>query len=146
MYIPEQSKFKPTGSAHLFVSQLLTMSTDNTNYFGLAQILISRDNKLAIRPLKQFSFISEGDIPVINNPYNQWINIRYEVKTSMNNDGYMRIKVNGNSVVNTTGQNVLDKSGRVMMRLGLYNGFKSTATEPYATQVIYYDSVTKSIK
>jgi hypothetical protein len=146
MYIPEQPKFKPTGSAHLFVSQLLTMSTNKTNYFGLAQILISRDNKLAIRPLKQFSFISEGDIPVIDYPYNQWINIRYEVKTSMNSDGYMRIKVNGNTVVNTTRQNVLDKSGMVMMRLGLYSGVRSTATEPYATQVIYYDSVTKSIK
>jgi hypothetical protein len=146
MYIPDQSKFRPTGSAHLFVSQLLTMSTDKTNYFGLAQMLISRDNKLTIRPLKQFSFTSEGDIPVIDNPYNQWINIRYEIKTSMNSDGYVRIKVNGNTVVNTTRQNVLDKDSRVMMRVGLYNGFKSTATEPYNTQVIYYDSITKSIK
>jgi len=146
MYIPEQSKFRPTGKAHLFVSQLLAMSTNKINYFGLSQINISTDNKLVIRPLKQFSFVSIGDVPVIDNPYNQWINIRYEVKASMDNDGYVRIKVNGNTVSNTTGQNVLDKDVWVLMRLGLYNGFKSTATESYGTQVIYYDSVTKSIK
>lgn len=146
MYIPEQPKFNPAGAGHLFVSQLLTMATNRSNYFGLVQILISSENKLAVRPLQQFSFISAGDIPVIENPYNQWINIRYEVKTSMYNDGYSRVKINGNTILNTTGQNVLNKEVFVMLRLGLYNGFKSRATEPYNTQVIYYDSITKSIK
>jgi Polysaccharide lyase len=146
MYIPAQPKFRPAGSVNLFVSQLLTMSTNKLNYFGLTQMLISNENKLVVRPLKQFSFISEGDIPVVDNPYNQWINIRYEVKTSMNSDGYIRMMVNGNTVVNKTGQNVLDNNLRVMLRLGIYNGLKSNATEPYSTQVIYYDSVTKSIK
>ena len=146
MYIPEQPKFKPAGPGHLFVSQLLTMATDSSNYFGLVQILISNENKLAVRPLQQFSFTTAGDIPVIDNPYNQWINIRYEVKTSMYSDGYSRVKINGNTVLNTTGQNVLNKEVGVMLRLGLYNGFKSRATEPYNTQVIYYDSITKSIK
>ena len=148
MYIPEQPRFKPVGSGHLFVSQLLTMSTTRCclNYFGFAQILISSENKLAVRPLQQFSFTTAGDIPVIDNPYNQWINIRYEVKTSMYSDGYSRVKINGNTVLNTIGQNVLNKEVGVMLRLGLYNGSKSQAREPYNTQVIYYDSITKSIK
>lgn len=154
MYIPEQPRFKPVGSGHLFVSQLLTMSTTRCclNYFGFAQILISSENKLAVRPLNEFSFTSAADIHstvdinAIDNPYNQWINIRYEIKTSMYNDGYSRVKINGNTILNTTGPNVLDKDLRVMLRLGLYNGSKSKATEPYNTQVIYYDSITKSIK
>jgi hypothetical protein len=154
MYIPKQPRFKPVGSGHLFVSQLLTMSTTGCclNYFGFAQILISSENKLAVRPLNEFSFTSAADIHstvdinAIDNPYNQWINIRYEIKTSMYNDGYSRVKINGNTILNATGPNVLDKDLRVMLRLGLYNGSKSKATEPYNTQVIYYDSITKSIK
>ena len=151
MYIPEQPRFKPIGSGHLFVSQLLTNSTTG-NYFGFVQILISSENKLVVRPLNEFSFTAVGnshatvDINAIDNPYNKWINIRYEIKTSMYDDGYSRVKINGNTILNNTGPNVLDKDLHVMLRLGLYNGSKSKAIEPYNTQVIYYDSITKSIK
>lgn len=144
MYIPEQNNFKPAGTAFLSVSQVLAMSANN--YFGLTQLLISKENKLVIRPLQQYSFITEGDIPVVDNPFNKWINIRYEVKASATDEGYLRVIVNGKLILEKYGANVLDKDLRVILRLGIYNSSKSRATEPYNTQIMYFDTINKIIK
>jgi hypothetical protein len=145
MFIPSQINFKPP-RASLTVSQIL-MFTPN-NYVGLAQLLID-DNKnllLALTTDFQWTRTPEEPVLVFEKPFDQWIKIRFDIKTTTSPNGYVRLTVNDKFIHEQVRQTSAEEELDITLRLGLYNTGITRFKEEWPTQIIYYDEVVRTIK
>jgi hypothetical protein len=144
MFIPSQINFKPP-RASLTVSQIL-MFTPN-NYVGLAQLLID-DNKnllLALTTDFQWTRTPEEPVLVFEKPFDQWIKIRFDIKTTTSPNGYVRLTVNDKFIHEQVRQTSAEEELDITLRLGLYNTGISRFKSEWPTQIIYYDEVVRKI-
>jgi hypothetical protein len=146
VYIPNQSKFRPLGSSNLLVMNQINYSDSSGKVFGaLAYLVMEQNNNLIIRTHKDFTWIGLHDYTITNTPFDKWVTLKYEIKMSNNEDGYIKVFVNENLLVYENRPTIPSKTGLINLKLGIYNSFRSFAKESYNTQIIYIDGVSKKI-
>jgi len=146
IYIPNQNKFRPSGINNLLVMNQVNYSDSLGKVFGaLAYLVMENNNTLLIRTHKNFTWIGLNDYKITNTPYNKWISLKYVVKMSDNEDGYIRVYVDESLLFEEKRPTIPSKTGILNLKFGIYNSLRSSAFEPYTTQIIYIDGVSKRI-
>jgi len=145
MFIPSQANFKPPRT-FLTVSQIL-MFTPN-NYVGLAQLIIDDRNNLSLALTTDFQWTRPSDeaLFVMEKPFDQWIKIKFDIKTTTSPNGFVRLTVNDKFVYEQVRQTSAEEQLNLRLRLGMYNTGISRFKSEWPTQIIYYDEVVKTIK
>jgi hypothetical protein len=145
MYIPSQFNFKPP-KTFLTVAQIL-MFTPN-NYVGLAQLIIDDKNNLSLALTTDFQWTRLTDEPllVMEKPFDQWIKIRFDIKTTTSPNGFVRLTVNDKFIYEQVRQTSAEEKLNLRLRLGMYNTGISRFKSEWPTQIIYYDEVVKTVK
>jgi hypothetical protein len=144
LYIPTQKRFRPSGNNLLVLSQV--NFSDNINFGALSYIVMGENNNLFIQTHKGFTWEPNKQITITNSPYDKWISIRYETKLSSGTDGNFKVFVNDQLLVDEDRATLPTDNSYLGLRLGIYNSFISSAKEPYDTQILYIDGVSKTIK
>ncbi len=144
LYIPTQKRFRPAGNNLLVLSQV--NFSDNINFGALSYIVMGENNNLFIQTHKGFTWEPNKQVTITNSPYDKWISIRYETKLSSGIDGNFKVYVNDQLLINEDRATLPNDNSYLGLRLGIYNSFISSAKEPYDTQVLYVDGVSKVVK
>ena len=146
MFIPSQPGFLPEGSNGypLLVLNQIT-ATDSSNFNVLLYLQMGKGNKLQIRLHKNLNFSSIQEYLVSDAPFDKWFNIKYVLKSSSNSDGNIKVFVDENLIVDYSGFTIPSASGKNSFRVGIYNSGLSYVTQPFINQIIYFDSIEKSI-
>jgi hypothetical protein len=151
LFIPSQTRIRPLpASGHPSSNPLSLTQINYINSAGaygiIAFLEVDQNNNLFIRTQVGLTSTALNDYPVYTNPFDKWIKVRYEIKSTANTDGYIKVWVDDVLKVNETRQ-TLPTSGSVnWLKIGIYNSFLSTASEPYLTQVVYFDGITKQVQ
>ena len=160
MYIPEVEYFTPNNTQNnnplTVISQIFSKSEGentidddlNTSSCDPKSLLyfVMEENKLKYLTHKPFTWIQNEKILIKDNPYNQWIRIKIEIKASNDQSGYIKLFIN-DELVNTDNRPTLCATGNTSfgLHLGIYNSFLSQKNKPFLKQVIYYDDVKRTI-
>jgi hypothetical protein len=144
MYIPSQINFKPPNTSQVTVAQML-MYTPN-NYVGLAQLVIDDKQNLSLDLTTDFQWTRPRGHPflVMEKPFDQWIKIKFDVKTTTSPDGYVRLTVNDKFIHEQVRQTSAEEDLTLRLRLGIYNTGVSMFKGEWPTQIIYYDEVVRT--
>jgi len=142
VYIPSQPLIKPSGNAVLTVlSQLRNSSTSD----ALAYLAVDTNGSLYLQTHAGFSFTASQKVNIDSNAFNKWIKLKYVVKSTAASDGYVQIYVNDSLVINETRATLPDSNKTQMLIIGIYNSYLSAATQPWQTQVVYFDGISTSV-
>jgi hypothetical protein len=147
IYIPKQTRFRPKGNGNnaLFITQI--NFKNKADYGTIAYLEIGQNGELIVSTHIDFTWIVKKKHIIANSfPVDTWTNIKFEVLSTAQSNGYIRVYLNGKLVVEENRPTLPTAEHSNMMRFGIYNAFKSLATEPYTTQVIYFDGVKKSVR
>lgn len=145
IYIPKQTRFRPRGNNALFITQI--NFKNRTEIGTLAYLEIGANGELIVRTHNGFTFDIKNQYVIMNSfPADTWTNIRFEVLSTPQSNGYIRVYLNGKLVVEENRPTLPTTESSNMLKMGIYNAFKSRATEAYATQVMYFDGVKKSVR
>lgn len=144
VYVPSQPRFRPNGQNIMFLTQINYI--DNNNYGTLAYLEVGQSGEFLIRTHVGLTFTILKKYLIKQNPYDKWTHLKFEVKSTAKQDGYLKVYVDGQLVVDETRQTLPTSSSTNWLKLGIYNAFKSAAAEPYDTQVVYFDGLSKSVR
>ena len=144
LFIPEQARLKPRGRNTMFLTQINVV--DGDDYGTLAYLEVADNGELWVRTDKGFSFGIEQQYPVHANPVAKWIKITWEIKSSTGADGYLKVYVDDVLKVNESRPTLPSATASNRLKIGIYNVFRSRATEPYGTQVVYFDGISRSVR
>jgi|688.fasta_scaffold240698_3 hypothetical protein len=145
IYIPTQTRFRPKGKNALFITQI--NFKNKADYGTIAYLEIGENGELLVRTHNEFTFDIKTLHVIANSfPVDTWTNIKFEVLSTPQSNGYIRVYLNGKLVVEENRPTLPTAEYSNMMRVGIYNAFKSRASETYATQVIYFDGVKKNVR
>lgn len=145
VFIPFQNNFRPKGGNLMVLSQVNYM--DQNNVFGaLTYLVVEENNVLLIRTHKGFSWDWNQNYTITKNPFDKWYEIKYEVKVSSKDDGYIKVFVDNTLLFQENRPTIPTDKGTVGLKFGIYNSFKARATEPYGTQVVFMDAFAKTVK
>ncbi|WP_420473112.1 DUF4214 domain-containing protein [Noviherbaspirillum sp. ST9] len=140
LYIPTQAKFRPKGDNKLFLNQV--NSTSATQFGTLAYLEVGSDGDLYVRTQPAGTQSPLNLYPIYKSPQGKWIKVRYEVKVTPDaTSGYLKVYVDDKLVITENRATVPDAASFANFRIGIYNGIKSLAQEPYAKQIVYFDGV-----
>jgi len=144
MYVPSQINFKPPNTSQVTVTQIL-MFTPN-NYVGLAQLVIDDKKNLSLDLTTDFQWTRPPVHPllVMEKPFDQWIKIRFDIKTTTSPNGYVRLTVNDKFIHEQVRQTSAEDDLTLRLRLGIYNTGISMFKGEWPTQIIYYDDVVRT--
>jgi hypothetical protein len=146
IYIPKQPKFRPLGSSNLLVMNQINYLDSLGKVFGaLVYLVMEQNNILLIRTHKDFTWIGLHDYTITNMPFDKWITLKYEIKMSNNESGYIKVYVDENLLVYENRPTIPSKTGLINLKIGIYNSLRSSAKESYDTQIVYIDGVSKTI-
>lgn len=115
-------------------------------YGTLAYLEVGDDGGLLVRTDKGFTYDIQTKYPVLANPYDKWIKLAREVKSSAGPDGFIKVYVNDVLKVNESRPTLPHLTATNRLKFGIYNVFMVRALEPYFTQVVYFDSVSKIVR
>lgn len=146
VYIPTQKRFKPKGGNLMVLTQVNYNDLGGSIFGALTYLVMEDNNRLLIRTHKGFSWDWNQNYTITTSPYDKWYNIRYEIKVSDKNDGYIKVFVDDVLLFTEDRPTIPTNTGILSLKFGIYNSFKSNATEPYETQVIYIDGISKLVK
>lgn len=144
IFIPAHPRFRPQGRNAMFITQINYV--DSVNYGTLAFIEVAQDGALMIRTHLGMTFNIFKQYLAHPNPVDQWVKFKFEVKSTAMPDGYLKVYVNDQLIVDETRQTLPTPSSSNWLKIGIYNSFKSQATEAYETQVVYYDGLVKTVR
>ena len=151
LYIPAQAQIQPPPKSGSYPSTVLTQinwqclprsqcsSLGTDGYGALAFLKINYTGTLSIQTHQDFTWTPNQTVTVDSNPYNKWIRFRYVIKSTTASDGYIQIYVNDKLVINETRATIPNSGAFDTLRVGIYNSFLSAATQPWQTQVVYFD-------
>ena len=144
VYIPSKPQIRPLGSNLLFLTQINVRN--RSLYTTLAYLQVSQFGELQIKTHYGFTWDIKEEYTVHDNPTDKWIKLKFEVKSTSEKNGYLKVFVNDELKVHETRQTLPDSSSGHSLKLGIYNAYKSKAMEPYGKQVVYFDAISKSVK
>ena len=146
IFIPSQSGFLPEGynGYPLLVLNQIT-ATDASNFNVLLYLKMGKGNKLQIRIHKNLNFSTFQEYLISDAPFDKWFNIKYILKSSSNLDGNIKVFVDDSLIADYSGFTIPSVGAKNSFRFGIYNSGISFATQSYVNQVVYFDSIEKSI-
>ncbi len=145
LYIPAQARLRPAGCCHLMALAQLNVVGDGD--FGiLAYLAVGAGGQLFVRTHKAFTYDVQQDVMVVANPVGRWISVRYEIKSTTQADGYLKVFVDGVLRVDETRATLRNANTVNRFSFGILNSPKSLASEPYAAQVFYMDGLSKTLR
>ena len=151
IYIPAQTQIQPTPKSGGYPLTVLTQinwqcvtrsqcpSIGTDGYGALAFLKIDYTGTLSLQTHQDFTWIPNQVVTVDSNPYNKWIKLRYEIKSTDASDGYIRIYANDKLVINETRATLPISNAFDTLRVGIYNSNMSFAAQLWQTQVVYFD-------
>ena len=142
VFVPPQTRLRPRGGNALVVTQI--NFTDGNLYGTLAYLEIGTNGELQVRTHVGFTYDILNQVTVLADPVGRWVNVRYEIKSTSAADGYIKVFVDGVLKVDEVRATLPTASAAHTLKIGLYNAFKTRASEPYKTQVIHFDALAKS--
>ena len=151
LYIPSQERIRPlgavgnSGSNPLFLTQINYINSTG-DYGTVAYLTVDENNNLVIQTHVGLTFTVLNRYAVYTNPFDKWIKVKYVVKSTANSDGYIKVYVDDVLKVDETRQTLPNINSDNMLKFGIYNAFISTASEPYLTQVVYFDGIKKTVQ
>ena len=144
VYIPSKPRLRPNGGNVLFLSQI---NIRNKSLFAaLAFLAVSEWGDLVIKTGEIFEMKDKQIYVVHANPFDKWIKFKFEINSTSKENGYLKVFVNDKLKVHEARQTLPTKESWHNLAFGIYNAFKSKATEPYNRQIVYFDSISKSVK
>ena len=144
LYLPVQPRLRPKGGSALFLTQIHFVQDDI--YGVTAYLEVSQSGQLQVRTHIGFTYDTLNLYTVLENPFERWVQVRYEVKSTSQPDGYIRVYVDGVLKVDETRATLPNASAGHSLKLGIYNSFLTRASEPHTTQVVYFDGLAKQVK
>ncbi len=144
LYIPSQQGFRPRGTNALFLTQI-NLKNIQGFYHTLAYLEVDQNNRLVIRTHQGFTWNILNQHLLTANIFDRWISVDYEIKQSTSN-GYIKVWADGTLLVHENIPTLKTTEDYVSLKIGIYNAFKSQATEPYVRQIVYYDAITQSLQ
>lgn len=146
VYIPPQTRFRPRGGNIMFLDQIQYLPPDNDVGGVLAYLEVGNSGELMIRTHIGFTFNIQQQYTIVQNPVGTWSKVVWEVRGSTQSDGYLRVYANDVLKVDETKPTLPTAGWRHSLKIGIYNAFKSQATEPFDTQVVYFDGVSATVR
>jgi hypothetical protein len=145
VFIPPQTRLRPPGCCN--VTTLAEVTSFGVNGFSvLAWLTVTESGDLAMRLHSGFKYEYLKDVPLAANPVGRWVNIRYEIKSTTQADGYLKVYVDGLLKVDQTRATLPIATVNNRLTLGIMNLGKSSATAPYGSQVFYVDGLSKTVR
>jgi hypothetical protein len=143
VYIPSKPQIRPLGSNLLFLTQINVRN--RSLYTTLAYLEVNQFGELLIRTHEGFTWKIKEKYIVHDNPTEKWIKLKFEVKSTSEKNGYLKVFVNDELKVHETRQTLPDASSGHSLKFGIYNAYKSKAVEPFGKQIVYFDAISKSV-
>ena len=144
IFLPRQSRLKPAGQNILILSQINV--SDNDVFTALAYLMINDKMELYIQTHLGFTWTPAKHHLVTDDPFDRWIKVRYEIKASTSDEGYLKFYVDDVLIDTKIRATLPSEDAQIALRLGIYNAFVSDADEAFQNQVIYIDGVSKSVQ
>ena len=144
VFIPAQPRLRPRGKNMMSLTQI--NFSDDKNYGTIAYLEVGENNELIIRTHVGLSFQILNKYVVAQNPVDRWVKVRYEIKSSASSDGYLKVYVDDALAVDEQRVTLPTLSSKNFLKIGIYNSYKSMASEAYDTQVVYFDGLAKTVK
>ena len=145
--VPVQPRFRPRGGNIMFLDQIQYLPPTTEGGGGvLAYLEVGQNGELMIRTHRGFNFDIQQQYTVAPNPVGMWTKIVWEIKGSTGADGYLRVYANDMLLVDESKPTLPIPGWRHSLKIGIYNAFRSAATEQYDTQVVYFDGIRKSYR
>ncbi len=142
-FIPYQEGFRPKGGNALFLTQINFKYQHN--YGALAYLEVGQNGELLVRTHVDFSWDIKQQYVIAPSVYDKWNNVRFEVYSTPQSNGYLRVYLNGSLVVEEYRATIPTTDYSNTLKLGIYNAYKSRAYEPYNIQVAYFDGIKKTV-
>ena len=144
LYVPTQERFKPAGENLMFLTQI--RFTTPTTIGNIAYLRLGSNDDLFVQTNVGAASQNNREYLVGKLPFDRWFRVDWEVKASGQSDGFIRAFVDGVLVADETRPTLPEPSGYSFLAFGIYNAFKSRATQPFATQIMYVDGIRKTIQ
>ena len=151
VYIPSQPLIRPAtakGASQttvMFISQIDNMNQTGTSKFVLFYLAIDESGGLYLSPQKGFASINDTPVVIDSNPANKWIKMKYVIKSTSADDGYVQVYANDKLVLNQTRATLPSSDYHILLKVGIYNAFLSAAASAYDTQVVFFDGFSTSV-
>jgi len=153
IYIPSQPLIQPSpasgpSSKPLTVLTQINWQCSSSNpcsslgssgYGALAFLKIDYTGALYLQTHQDFTWVQNQTVLVDSNSYNKWIKFRYVIKSTAASDGYIQIYANDKLLINETRATLPNSNASDSLKLGIYNSSLSGASQPWQTQVVYFD-------
>jgi len=141
------SVYLPRDFVHLYpaISTIGQFHQDHSHPVWLFQL---NENAYAVSELTKGAIFSEWQLAKIDEMKGKWTKLEIHVKWSKNDDGFLRVWVNGKQKVNyiggtMTAKKVFFKYGINQRQLAGYK-FKGNYKDPIPTQIVYYSNVKRA--
>jgi hypothetical protein len=149
VYVPVQPPLRPRGGNIMFLNQLqyLPPTAEASAVPGvLAYLEVGENYELLVRTHTGFSFEILNRHLVLPNPVGTWNKIVWEIGGTTQSNGFLRVYVNDVLKVDETRPTLPLPGWRHSLKIGMYNAFRPQSTEPFGTQVVYFDGIRRSIR
>ena len=150
MYLPSQPLITPPSAKGCYsttatlLAQINWINQTGTSYGQLLEPRID-ETGLFLNPQLDWTFANGPKVPLDSNPYNKWIKLKYVIKSTASADGYIQVYMNDQLVYNQTRATLPGTDYQNMLKIGFYDGQISCATQPWQTQVVYFDGISTTI-
>ena len=156
IYIPPQPRFRPQGGNILFLTQIQFLPSNGENaqeaggYTGvLAYLEVAEDGALRVRSQVDVKSDTSGIYrfhPLMPNPVGRWTKIVWEIGGSTQANGFLRVYADDVLKIDEVKPTIPLPGWRHSLKIGIYNAFRSQSSEPFDTQVVYFDGIRTSVR
>lgn len=143
VFIPRQEKFKPAKDALVVLTQVHYNNDGVTG--ALCYLVMEENNTLVVRTHRDFTWVGLNDYKITDKPFDRWIKLKYNVKVSDKEDGYIEVYADDKFLFKEDRPTVQSVRAFIDLKFGIYNTFNKVRP-PEWNQVIFFDGVTKSVK
>ena len=112
----------------------------------MAFLEVGVNGELMVRTNVSFSNVILQRYTVAENLIGRWTKVRWEIRSTTQADGFLRVYVDDALKVDETRPTLQTSDMRHALKVGIYNAFRSEAVEPYETQVVYFDGIRRTIE
>jgi len=124
---------------------ILCPTLGSNGYGALVYLKIDYTGTLYLQTHQDFTWTPNQVIAIDTKPQDKWIKLKYVVKSTAASDGYLQIYVNDKIVINETRATLPNSSSTDALKFGIYDGYLSSASQPWQTQVVYFDSISTTV-
>ena len=156
IYIPGQPLIQPPpkgGNTPLTVLTQINWQCKGTpcpslgsnGYGALVYLKIDYTGTLSLQTHQGFTWNANQVVTVDSSPYNKWIKLTYVIKSTAASDGYLQVYANDKLLINETRATLPNSESTDALKVGIYDAFLSSASQPWQTQVVYFDGFSTSV-